>query len=341
MDEEEVKQRVKLGAFVAGGSLLFLIAVFFIGNASNFFTRTFVISAVFKTVEGLKEGDKVWLSGVQIGTVKTVRIVRVGEVVVSLSLKEKQNEFIRKDASASIGSDGLIGNKIVLIQPGNSSSIIKEDDTLAAVSPADTQQIINIAKQVGENTRSITIDLKMISGKIKDGQGVIGELLNDGLFSQELRRTLTNIKMTGENTARASSELSAVIHELKYGNGIMPVLLSDTSYLTDFKKTLDNMKEASSNVSLFSKSLRSIAKKMNDKDNSIGVLLADTAFAHKLKRIASNSESATYKLNQDMEALQHNFLTRGYFRKLEKKERKEKEKLAKEQENELKSKKNK
>ena len=336
MDEDEVKQRVKLGAFVAGGSLLFLLALVFIGNASNFFSRTFAISAVFKTVEGLKEGDKVWLSGVQIGTVKTVRIVRVGEVVVSLSLKEKQNEFIRKDASASIGSDGLIGNKIVVIQPGNSSAIIKEDDTLAAVSPADTQQLINIAKQVGENTRSITIDLKAISNKIKNGQGVVGELLNDGLFAQELRQTLTNLKTTGENTAKASAELTAVVHEMKYGNGLMPVLLSDTSYVTDFKKTLHNIKEASINASMFSKSLRSVAEKMNDKNNSIGVLVADTAVAHKLQRIVSNSESATYKLNQDMEALQHNFLTRGYFRKLEKKQKKENEKLAKGKENELK-----
>jgi phospholipid/cholesterol/gamma-HCH transport system substrate-binding protein len=127
----------------------------------------------------------------------------------------------------------------------------------------------------------------------------------------------------------ASSELSAVIHEMKYGKGLMPVLLSDTSYATDFKKTLYNIKEVSINASTFSKTLRTMAVKMNDKNNSIGVLLADTAFAHKLQRIVSNSESATYKLNQDMEALQHNFLTRGYFRRLEKKENREKEKSAK------------
>ena len=83
-----------------------------------------------------------------------------------------------------------------------------------------------------------------------------------------------------------------------------------------------------------------MAVKMNDKNSSISVLLADTAFAHKLQRIVSNSESATYKLNQDMEALQHNFLTRGYFRRLEKKEKRDTERLAKERENELKSQKN-
>src|SRR5436190_17354514 len=100
MEENETKQRIKLGAFVAGGVLLFITFAVLIGSANNIFSRTFAVSAVFKNVEGLKEGDKVWLSGVQIGTVKAVKIVTVGEVVVSLSLKEKQNDFIRKNATA-------------------------------------------------------------------------------------------------------------------------------------------------------------------------------------------------------------------------------------------------
>ncbi len=326
MDEGEIKERVKLGAFVAGGSVLFLIAVFFIGSASNFFNKTFVVSAIFKNVEGLKEGDKVWLSGVQIGVVKTVRIARVGEVVVSLSLREKQNEFIRKNASASIGSDGLIGNKIVVIQPGNSPVIIQEADTLNAVSPADTQQLINIAKEVGENTRSITFDLKAISSKIKNGQGIIGELLNEGAFAKDLRQTVTSLKISGENIAKASSEISAVTEEMKHGRGLVPTLLSDTSYVSVFKKTISNVKKVSISAATISKSTESITTKMNDRNNSIGVLLADTAFAHRIQTIIKNSESASFKLDQDMEALKHNFLTRGYFRKQEKKEKKEKEK---------------
>ena len=322
MDENETQQRVKLGAFVAGGSALFIIAVFFIGSASNFFNKTFVVSAIFKNVEGLKEGDKVWLSGVQIGTVKTVRIARVGEVVVSLSLREKQNEFIRKNASASIGSDGLIGNRIVVIQPGNSSAIIQENDTLNAVSPADTQQLINIAKEVGENTRSITFDLKAISSKIKNGQGVIGELLNDGDFAHELRQTVGNLKATGENARKATADLAAVTNEIKNGKGLVHTLTTDTASVGVFKQTMFNIKKASANTAMVSKSLERITTKMNDNNNSIGVLLADTATAHRLQRIVKNSEKASFKLDENMEALKHNFLTRGYFRKLARKNKK-------------------
>jgi phospholipid/cholesterol/gamma-HCH transport system substrate-binding protein len=331
MEEQDVKQRVKLGAFVLGGLILFLISVFFIGAASNFFSKTFVVSAIFKNVEGLKEGDKVWLTGVQIGTVKSVRIVTVGEVVVTLSLKEKQNEFIRKNATATIGSDGFIGNKIVVIAPGNSPEVIHDDDTISAVSPADTQQLLSIAKEVGENTRSITLDIKAISTKIKQGEGVVGELLNDGAFAQDLRKTVHGLELTSANAVKASGDLSSVTRELKTGKGLLPTILSDTTEAQTFKESLGNIKKVSTSAASMSKSLDSVTMKMNSHDNAVGVLLADTAFAHKMQSTMKNIQESSVKLDENMEALKHNFLTRGYFKKKAKQEKKEAEKRAKEQ----------
>src|SRR5271154_1253303 len=202
MNAAEVKQNIKLGSFVFAGLILFLISVFFIGKESNFFNRTFLVSAIFRNVEGLQKGDNVWLSGVKIGTVKSVDIITESKVIVSLSLRDKQNEFIRKNATASIGSDGFIGNKIVVIRPGNATRIIQENDTINALSPADTQELLGIAKEVGENTRTLTEDLKIIVFKIKSGKGIIGELLNEGPLSKDLRNTVSSLKTTGENTAK-------------------------------------------------------------------------------------------------------------------------------------------
>ena len=109
MKSKEVQQNIKLGIFVLAGLVLFFAAVFLVGSENNLFSSTFTTHAIFKNVEGLKEGDNVWLSGVKIGTVKQVRIVKEGRVVVTLNLKENQNRFIKKDATASIGSAGLVG----------------------------------------------------------------------------------------------------------------------------------------------------------------------------------------------------------------------------------------
>src|SRR6188474_1845093 len=151
METQELKQNIKLGAFVMIGLVLFAVALFYIGKENIFFNRIFTISAVFKNIEGLKEGDKVWLSGVKIGTVKHVQIVSEGKVIVALSLRDKQNEFIKKDATAFIGSDGLVGNKIVVIRTGNDKQVIQDNDTINSLAPTDTQELINIAKDVGSN----------------------------------------------------------------------------------------------------------------------------------------------------------------------------------------------
>src|SRR5688572_1665461 len=194
MKTEEAKQNIKLGLFVLIGLVFFLVSVIFIGSENNLFSRTFTSYAVFKNVEGLKKGDNVWLSGVKIGTVHDVNIVSEGKVVVMLTLKDRQNAFIKKDATAFIGSDGLVGNKIVVIRPGAASVTLEDTDTIGAFSPADTQDLINIARDVGENTRSLTYDLKRLSKKVSDGQGVVGELMTDGDIAQDLRAAVDGLR---------------------------------------------------------------------------------------------------------------------------------------------------
>jgi phospholipid/cholesterol/gamma-HCH transport system substrate-binding protein len=323
METKEVAQQVKLGAFVLAGIALFLISVFFIGSENNIFSKTFNVSAAFKNVEGLKEGDNVWLSGVKIGTVTGVQIASQGRVIVTLSLKHNQHEFITRDAIASVGSDGLVGNKIVVIRPGKSTVVIDDGDTLNTMSPTDTQDLFDIAKDVGENTRSLTGDLKLIAKKINDGQGIVGEFLNDGEVAQDLRLTLANLKATSDNTAQLSNELHRLITELRTGDGLLPTLINDTVYAYSFKRALNNVEDVSAHANVVAGNLEKVATQMNSKDNALGVLLRDSTFATRLRQTMHNTENATQKLDQNMEAMRHNFLFRRYFRKQDKKKAEE------------------
>lgn len=325
MEKKEIAQQIKLGAFVVAGLGLFLAAVFLIGSENNIFSRTFSVSAVFRNVEGLKAGDNVWLSGVKIGTVSDVRIISEGKVVVDLALKNNQNQFIEKDAIASIGSDGLVGSKIVVIKPGTSGEIISEDDTLNTISPTDTQDIINLAKDVGENTRTLTADLRTIATRISEGKGIIGELLTDGTISQEIRAAVVNLRKTGSHAAQASAELESLVQELRTGPGLLPMLISDTSYANTFQNALANIEKVSVNAGTVSEGLEDLTAKINDRDNALGVLLSDSVVADKLKSTIENAAQASRKLDENMEALQHNFLFRGYFRRQAKREAKEAE----------------
>jgi phospholipid/cholesterol/gamma-HCH transport system substrate-binding protein len=235
-------------------------------------------------------------------------------------LKENQNRFIQKDAIAAIGSDGLVGSKIVVIRPGRSNTTVAEQDTLNTVSPTDTQDILNLARDVGENTRSLTSDLRTMASRINEGKGIVGELLNDGAIAQEIRSAIVNMRTTGTNTAKASQELYKLVSELRSGPGLLPTLISDTAYATTFQNALANIEKVSVNAGQVSEGLEALATKINEKDNALGVLLADTVIADQLKTTVENAAQASEKLDENMEALQHNFLFRGYFRKKDKRE---------------------
>jgi phospholipid/cholesterol/gamma-HCH transport system substrate-binding protein len=321
MDANVVKQNIKLGAFVLAGLALFFVAIVFMGKQGTVFNKTFTVSAVFKNVEGLKDGDAVWLSGVRIGIVKNVSIVEEGKVVVRMSLREKQNEFIRRDATANIGSDGLVGNKIVVIRPGSSSQVINDYDTINSFSPTDTQELFNIAKEVGVNTKGITEDLKLITAKLNKGEGIVGELIHEGELSSEVRQLIYSLKMASQNTNRATADLQRMMHEINTGDGLLAKLIHDSTYAEAFDRTLSNVKEVGENSRVISNNLKDIVRKMDNDNNALGVLLADTTFAKKLKSTIDNAKDASAKLDENMEALQHNFLLRGYFRKQAKKEK--------------------
>lgn len=323
MERKETVQQVKLGIFVLAGVALFLAFVFLIGSENNLFSRTFSVNAVFRNVEGLKAGDNVWLSGVKIGTVSDVRIMAEGKVVVTLALKENQNRFIQSDAVVSIGSDGIVGSKIVVIRPGKSHTVVSEDDTLATISPTDTQDILNLARDVGENTRSLTADLRTIASQIRKGQGVVGELLYDGTIAQEIRATILNLRTTGTNTARASAELQRLIRDLRNGPGLLPALLSDTTYANTLRTALENIERVSMQADSVSSTLARLTSGISEGNNAVGVLLTDPTVADRLRSTIENAARASRKLDENMEALQHNFLFRGYFRRKERQEARE------------------
>lgn len=315
MESQEIKRNIKLGAFVLGGVALFLISVFYLGRENNIFSKTFTVSAIFKNVEGLKDGDNVWLSGVKIGTVKKVSIISEGQVIVTMALKEKQNDFIKKDATANIGSDGLVGNKIVVIRPGSANETIHDNDTINSFSPTDTQELFNLAKEVGTDIKAITSDLKVTTAKINAGQGVIGELLNEGEMAKELRASMSAIRRASENATRATSEINKILTEINQGDGLMTKLIRDTTYAAQFSRTMENVEQVGENAKKMAADLKEVTDKMNDKNNAMGVLLTDTTFATKLKTTMTNAEKASAKLDENLKAMRSSWPFKKYFRK--------------------------
>jgi len=187
--------KIGLGVFVSIGLVLFVVAIYFIGERQQLFRNTFDINAVFKNVQGLQIGNNVRFSGIDVGIVNNIAQVTDTTVKVELQIEKSSQKFIKRDAKASIGSDGLMGNKIILIAPGTSNeSEIQDNNYIQTIAPIDLDEVFASLKTTSDNAASITTDLASIAKNIKDGKGTIGMLFTDTVFARNLGGAVVNIK---------------------------------------------------------------------------------------------------------------------------------------------------
>ncbi len=195
--EKQSGNKVKLGMFVTAGIALFIGAIYFIGEKQQLFNKTFRICGVFKDVSGLQTGNNVRFSGLTVGIVDAVEQITDSTVRVDMIINEKSRKFIKKNASATIGSDGLMGNKIVLIVPGEPiNDIIADNDVLKTVRAVNMDDILAKVKVTTDNAADITGDLAAILKGIRGGKGAIGKFFSDPSFAKNIDETVANIKTT-------------------------------------------------------------------------------------------------------------------------------------------------
>ena len=193
--KKDAGSTIKLGAFISLGVAVLILGIYFIGERQQIFRRTFRVSGVFKDVAGLQEGNNVRFSGINVGTVDKIGIVSDSSVRVEILIGERTRRFIKKDAVASIGSEGLMGNKVLIINPGTGGQKeIEDNDSVGTVQPINLDDLFTSLKTTIDNTNDITSDLASITGNIQAGKGTIGRLLMNQSDAQRFDSILVNLK---------------------------------------------------------------------------------------------------------------------------------------------------
>src|SRR3982751_1938276 len=142
MRESKGLKNILTGIFVLAGIAILFVGVFIIGGKDKSFKKSVMANAVFSDVNGLGKGSNVWYSGVKIGTVKKVSFVDNG-VEVNFSIEEEVLQKIRKDTKVKLGSDGLIGNKIIVLYGGTPASPeIESGNTLQVENGVGTEEMM-------------------------------------------------------------------------------------------------------------------------------------------------------------------------------------------------------
>ncbi|HVS93462.1 MAG TPA: MlaD family protein [Mucilaginibacter sp.] len=316
MDRAENRKAIITGIFLSLGLVVFVIGVFTLGGSQKTFSKSIHVSANFSDVSGLKSGNAVWFSGVKVGTINKVQFVGLSQVNVRMSVDEDAQPYIHKDAGVHVGSDGLIGNRIIVIEGGTASApAVQDGDTLHAVKQLSMDEIEKTLQQNNENLLSITKDFKQLSHNILEGKGTVGALLADSAMGQQLKASMRNLQATTQTAARMADQLNAFSKKLNTKGGLADELLTDTVTFNRIKAAATELQAVVKNANSTVENLNAATKKLTTTDSAIGVLLNDPKGAGQVRTTLHNLQESSIKLNDDLEAAQHNFLLKGFFKK--------------------------
>jgi phospholipid/cholesterol/gamma-HCH transport system substrate-binding protein len=317
MSESTSRQTVIVGLFVTFGMLILAGGILTIGNLNDTFTRKIAITAVFDNVNGLKEGDNIWFSGVKVGTVKNLDFVDGSQVEAELRIDRDAAQHIRKDALAKLSSDGLIGNKIIVLYGGTEQApLIASGDVIAVGKTVSTEEIMEMVQENNKNLLAITGNIKTLTEGLTAGQGTAGKLLKDDALYSELTDTVASLKTTSHNAEGLTASLSSFAGKLNQPGSLPDDLVTDKEMYASLQSSVKSLQTVATNASAL---VDTLAKGAADPGTPIGTLMGDAEAGADLKVTLDNLSQSTHLLAEDLEAAQHNFLLRGFFKKKEKK----------------------
>ncbi len=317
-------QNLRLGIFVVLGTALLLFASYLIGNRQNMFGKTFEVSAVFKNATGLQNGNNVRFSGINVGTINAIEMINDTTIRVHMIIEDEMLNHIKKNATASIGSNGLVGSMLINIVPQKGrSELIKPGDELQSSSKVGTQDMLRTLNVTNQNAALLTANLIEVSESLTKGKGTLGKLLNDTTMANDLKQTITNLKYTSNQANTTFSELNKIIESIDLKESAVGVLLTDTVSARKTQNIIANLETSSIKLEKMSQDLKEITGGAKEGKGAINYLSQDTTLVKQLEQTMKNIEQGTERFNENMEALKHNFLTRGYFKKQAKEQKKE------------------
>jgi phospholipid/cholesterol/gamma-HCH transport system substrate-binding protein len=193
--QKSTSNKMKLGIFVTVSVTLFIVGIYLIGQRQQLFSSTFQVSGIFKDIGGLQIGNNVRFSGINVGIIDDIQQITDSTVKVDMLINEHSRKFMKKNAKAIIGSDGLMGNKIVLIIPGSPGKpALSNNDIIETTQPVTMDDILVKIKVSSDNAANITDNLSAITQNIRDGKGTIGKLFMDSTLAENVDQALVNIK---------------------------------------------------------------------------------------------------------------------------------------------------
>ncbi len=354
--------KIRLGLFVVGGLTLFVLTIFIIGKQKNLFNPVFKLTSNFSNVSGLQVGNNIRFSGINVGSVDNITIINDSTVKVDLTIKTDVWQFIKSDCKVTLGSDGIIGDKLIIILPGSSDApLAKEGQSLESIQTIEKSAIMARLDATTANVEDISKQINSITDHINTGNGTLNMLIRDSILANNLNQTVANLnkfskgligsdvvmaslKVTASNAEDISNQLALIMYKINKGDGTLGRLIQDSTIAENLNQTILNFKKSSQgltgtdsimaklnatagNTEIVSEQLTKIMHDINKGNGTLGRLIRDSTFAENLNQTMINLKKSSQGLEENMNAVKHNFLFRGYFKRKAKEAAEKKEEL--------------
>lgn len=324
---------IKLGLFVLTGIFLLTFSLYILGKNRKLFGASFELKAHFEDVNGLVPGNNVRYSGIDVGSVSDVVIINDSVVEVTMSIDRNMKKIMRSNAIASLGTDGLIGNRLVNISPASGPApFVNGGELLPSKEEINTQAMLQTLHRTNENVAVITEELRATIHRINTS-AQLAELLEDRSISANLKASLSHLHETAEKASALMSSASETLALASEGEGTLATLLTDTTLAEEFRQAVQKIKtvEASAErlVTDLNQVVESVDKDFNRGQGTVNALMKDSLMAERLRQTIDNAEKGTAAFNENMIAMRHNFLFKRYFKKIEQEKKKAEKEAAK------------
>lgn len=318
--KERQRKNIIVGIFVIIGIFLFIFTIYLIGTKEYVFGQPLKVSAIFSDVKGLKEGDKVRMSGIDIGKVFSLEILENNQVFVVLAIDKEQFYHIHDGSKVLLGSQGLMGAKVVnLLQGDLQGDPVAENDTLGTLEQVEIDDIVRQLSGASSNITVVSEELVSITQKINNGDGIFGKLLSDTSMNQSLDQTLLNLeRISGnfssiaqkvnqggatENINDVASNLKEITDKINSGEGALGQLLSDTLLINSLLLSSNNLQATTENLAKMTAAL-------NNDSSALNLLIDDPSFADSLEVMIENLNTGIIEATEAAEAVQRSGLIR-------------------------------
>lgn len=308
-------KNIRVGLFVITGTLLFILALYLVGSQQNLFGDNFTIRSRFYNVNGLTEGNNVRFAGINVGTVESVEILNDTAVDVVMTIEKKIQAYIKKNAIATVGTDGLMGNKLVNINSVKASAAaVEEGDVLVSMGPVEMDEMVRTLNVTNENIKVITTNLRGITDKI-NSKNSLWSLLMDTVVSENVKSAVVNLKLMSDQGISVTGNIKGLTEDMLAGKGSIGALITDTMLSKKINQTVVKLQRLSDTAAIITGNISYLVQQLKQGKGSLGILLHDTSLVHNLNKSILSIDTGAVNFNENMKALKYTWPFKKYFKK--------------------------